>query len=143
MRVENPYYRYRLVQDILRGDMFDGAALAYAAMLEMRKSMELPIFVGGSWRSDIIPLLLEAPTDFPNDTSPTPRSMKGVYIWNLGVMKYADAPAMLTEGSFFDHSTEKYRLIEDMKKPLMDPSTRMYNYAEGIAKGILFYAGRK
>ncbi|MFN8370556.1 MAG: hypothetical protein U0T83_08040, partial [Bacteriovoracaceae bacterium] len=105
VRVDNPYYRFRLVQDILRGDMFDGAALAYAAMLEMNKSMQLPIFNGVSWRSDIIPLMLQAPADFPSDNTPTPRAMKGVYIWNLGVMKYADAPAMLTEGSFFDHST--------------------------------------
>lgn len=141
-RITTPFFRFRAFLDLLQADLFDASQLAYSAAIAMSHHLELPLYEGPSWDSNF-PFHHAIDSDIQNRSYHRGgKQMRGVYVWNLDVMKYTNPPTILTEGPFMDHKYERYRLLNDMQKPFGSAGTRMQQYAKALKEAVLIYANK-
>lgn len=123
-RLADPYHRFRLLRDALEIDEFNAAVhLAAACVREMSFALGVPVarHVGVADRLAIA----------DGEGRPT-----GVAAWNGAVLRYADWPAVLTEGPSL-RSLRQLRAVARLQRaPVGTPGTLTERYAEGLARGI-------
>lgn len=129
-RLYNPYYRQRALRDAFEIDEVNASAHLGAHLVRrMSLALQLPIVEVNPY-PDHLPLLRA-------DGSPS-----GVDAWNGVLFRYAEVPAVLTEGPHMDERDEMPRLDAALRAPLHQPGTRTERYAEGLAEGISDWAAR-
>ncbi|HEY3448772.1 MAG TPA: N-acetylmuramoyl-L-alanine amidase [Myxococcales bacterium] len=131
VRLYNSYYRFRAIRDALELDEFNASAHLGARVLNhMSRELQLPIQRDSHRYPDHKAI-------FRADGSAS-----GVDAWNGVLFRYVDFPAVLAEGPHMDERDEMPRLSAAMLAPLHQRGTRTERYAEGLAKGILEWAGQ-
>jgi N-acetylmuramoyl-L-alanine amidase len=123
-RLADPYHRFRLLRDALEIDEFNAAVhLAASCVREMSRALGVPV------SQDVSAADRLAITDREGRGT-------GVAAWNGAVLRYAEWPAVLTEGPSL-RSVRQLRAVARLERaPVGTRGTLTERYAEGLARGI-------
>jgi N-acetylmuramoyl-L-alanine amidase len=129
-RLYNPYYRWRALEAAFAVDAFDASAhLGALCVAAMSERLAVPA-AGETRYPDHLPI---------RDAAGRPL---GVDAWDGALLRYADMPAVLTEGPYVDERDELARLQATLATPTGTPGTRTERYAGALAACVEDFTGR-
>ena len=129
-RLYNPLYRYRALEAAFAVDDFDAAAhLGALCVRTMSERLGFPVASENRY-PDHLPI---------RDVH---GRQLGVDAWDGAILRYVDAPAVLTEGPYVNERDEMERLEAALAAAPGTPGTHIERYADALASCVETFTAR-